>query len=722
MSLAFAHSRSSTNSFLLFRNLLKTCIANRDLVVGRSIHALYLKSFIPPDTYLSNHLVLLYSRCRQLNLARQLFDEIPQPNVFSYNTLLAAYVHESQTHLATDLFSRIPNPDLVSFNTLLSAYAAVGRAADAIALFSQMRHFDSNMDGFTLSAVLSSLRLSGVEQFHTIAITTGLYSYVSVNNALICCYSRAGLLIDAEQLFHEIPVMDRDAVSWNCMIVSYGQHREGSKALSLFQEMIRRGFVVDMYTLASVLTVFTTLKDLAGGMQFHSFLIKSAFEKNPHAGSGLADLYSKCCRVSDAMKAFEEVEEPDLVVWNTMISGFSLDDEYLEEGLQFFRRMQRAGFRPDDCSFVCCISACSNLSSPSQGQQLHSLAMKSDFPTNLVSVNNALISMYSKCGNLKDADKLFVRMPERNSVSYNSIIAAYAQHGLGLHALKLFGEMLVSKNEPTSITFISVLSACAHTGRVDEGQRYFDSMQKDHNFEPSEEHYSCMINLLSRAGKFGEVEQMIKTMPFDPGAIGWAAVLGACRTHGNLELGARAAEKLLELDPSNASAYVMLANMHASFGNWEEMASSRKLMRDRGVRKKPGCSWIEMGKVIHLFVADDVSHPQIKDIYRFLEEISEKMKQAGYVPDVKWSLVRDDVREGVARLGHHSEKLAVAFGLISTADGTPILVMKNLRICGDCHNAIKFISKIAGREITVRDAHRFHCFSSDGSCSCGEFW
>ncbi|KAI0523592.1 hypothetical protein KFK09_005988 [Dendrobium nobile] len=721
MSLAAFESRSSSNALLLFRDLLKGSIANRNLAIGRSLHALYLKSFIPPNTYVSNHLVLLYSRCRQLSLARQMFDEIPHPNIFSYNTLLAAYVHESQTHLATVFFSRIPNPDLVSFNTLLCAYAAASRTTDAIALFSQMRHFDCDMDGFTLSAVLSSLLHSGAQQFHTIAITTGLYAYISVSNALICCYSRIGVLVDAEQVFHEIPVIDRDAVSWNCMIVAYGQHRKGPKALSLFQEMIRRGVDVDMYTLASVLTAFTTVKDLPGGMQFHSFLIKSAFEKNPHVGSGLIDLYSKCCRVLQAKQVFEEVDEPDLILWNTMISGFSLNDEYLEEALLFFQSLQRAGFRPDDCSFVCAISACSNLSSPSQGQQLHSLAMKSDFPTNLVSVNNALISMYSKCGNLKEADKLFVRMPERNSVSYNSIIAAYAQHGLGCDALELFKEMLDSKNEPTSITFISVLSACAHTGQVDEGRRYFNSMKKDHNFDPSEEHYSCMINLLSRAGKFAEVDQLIKTMPFDPGVIGWAALLGGCRTHGNLELGARAAEKLLELDPSNASAYVMLANMYASSGNWEEMANSRRLMRDRGVRKKPGCSWIEIGKRIHVFAADDVSHSRIKDVYEFLEEISDKMKLAGYVPDVKWSLVRDDVREGEVRLAHHSEKLAVAFGLISTANGAPILVMKNLRICGDCHNAIKYISRIAGREITVRDAHRFHCFR-DGHCSCGDYW
>ncbi|KAK8958566.1 Pentatricopeptide repeat-containing protein [Platanthera guangdongensis] len=593
---------------LRFRRLLKSCIAARDLAGGRTLHSLYLKSFIPPETYIDNHFVLLYSRCRHLNHARQMFDEIPHPNVFSYNALLAAYAHESQTHLAIDLFARIPDPDLVSYNTILSAYAAGGRTSDALTLFARMRCLGSDMDGFTLSSVVSSLVHTGAEQLHATAITTGLYVYVSVSNSLICCYSRTGLLTEAEHVFHEIPAEFRDEISWNCMIVAYGQHRQGQKALSFFQDMVRRGFAIDMYTLASVLTAFTTVKNLPGGEQFHSFLIKSAFEKNSHVGSGLIDLYSKCGSILDAKKVFDQVNERDLVLWNTMISGFSLNDEFSEDGFRCFLEMQRAGFRPDDCSFVCAISSSSNLSSPSQGQQLHSLAIKLEFPTDLVSVNNALIAMYSKCGNLKEADKLFVRMPVRNSVSYNSIIAGYAQHGLCLDALELYRKMLDSGTQPTSITFISVLSACAHTGRVDEGWRHFNSMKADHGMEPGEEHYSCMINLLARAGEFSQAEKMIDTMPFDPGAVGWAALLGACRTHGNLELGTRAAGKMLELDPSNASAYVMMANMHASSGNWEEMAKSRRLMRDRGVRKKnPGCSWIEMGRRVHVFVADDVS-------------------------------------------------------------------------------------------------------------------
>ncbi|KAH7689784.1 TPR-like protein [Dioscorea alata] len=711
----------SCPDLLLFRDLLKSCIAGGDLGGGAALHAIYTKSGIPHSTYFSNHFILLYSKCGLLHLAHQVFDEIPQPNVFSYNALLSALARDPlHSDLAPSFFSRIPNPDLVSFNTLLAFFSAASRPSDALRLFSRMRYFDACIDGFTLSSVISSLVDSPVDPFHSLAISSGLDSFVSVNNALISSYSKGGALDKAELVFDRLRA-GRDAVSWNSMIVAYGQHREGTKALSLYTEMVRLGFEVDLYTLASVLTAFTSVKDLQGGAQFHAMLVKCARERNAHVGSGLIDLYSKCGRIWDARKVFDEMLDWDLVLWNTMISGFSMYEELAEEGLVCFRDLQRFGLWPDDCSLVCAISACSNLSSPLQGMQLHSLAMKSDVRKNQISVSNALIAMYSKCGKLGEAKKVFDRMPERNTVSYNSMIAGYAQHGLGVEAVALFDEMVEMNYVPTSVTFVSVLSACAHTRRVEDGRRYFKSMEQDHGIKPGEEHYSCLIDALARAGMFEEAEALISKMPFDLGSIGWAALLGACRIHGKLELGAKAAEKLLQLEPSNATSYVMLSNMYASKQRWEEAAMMRKLMRDRGLKKKPGCSWVELGKTIHVFVAGDVSHPRIKEIHQFLEEMKEKMKRVGYEPDMRWALIRDDTGEGEARLGHHSEKLAVAFGVISTGDGLPILVVKNLRICGDCHNAIKLMSAIVGREITVRDAHRFHCFR-DGHCSCGDYW
>ncbi|OVA07267.1 Pentatricopeptide repeat [Macleaya cordata] len=710
-----------------FRHLLKTCIAERDLLTGKSLQTLYIKYLIPPTTYLSNHFIILYSKCGCLTSAHKAFDQTPDPNVFSFNAIISAYAKESQIHIAHKLFDKIPQPDLVSWNTLISGYADRGETEQAFNLFLKMREMGLDMDGFTLSGAITACcdDVDLIKQIHSLAVSTGLNSFVSVGNALVTYYSKNGFLMEAKRIFDEMGVI-KDEVSWNSMIVAYGQHREGSKALGLFQEMVHRGFNADMFTLASVLTAFTCLKDLTGGVQFHAQMIKTGFHQNSHVGSGLIDLYSKCGKngVLDAKKVFEEIPRPDLVLWNTMISGYSQNEEFSEEALDCFRQVLRVGYSPDDCSFVCVISACSNLSSPSQGKQMHSLALKSDIPMNRISVNNALIAMYSKCGNLQDARRLFEEMPDHNTVSFNSIIAGYAQHGHGTESLLLFQRMLESESAPTSITFISVLSACAHTGKVEEGREYFTLMKEKFGIEPLAEHYSCMIDLLGRAGKLKEAERLIETMPFDPGSIGWAALLGACRTHGNVELGAKAADQFLRLEPYNAAPYVMLGNIYADAGKWDEFATIRKTMRDKGVKKKPGCSWIEVKKRIHIFVAEDSSHPKIRDIHRYLEEMLRKIKLAGYVPDKKWALVKDEGKgegEKEMMLVHHSEKLAIAFGLISTQDGEPILVVKNLRICGDCHNAIKFISAIVKREITVRDAHRFHCFK-EGKCSCGDYW
>ncbi|KAL5988316.1 Pentatricopeptide repeat-containing protein [Asimina triloba] len=708
-----------------FHHLLKTCISNKNLSTGKALHTLYVKSQIPPLTSLANHFIFLYSKCGQIASARQMFDEIPHPNVFSYNAIMSAYAKESQPNVAHDLFEQIPDPDLVSYNTLISAYAACGKSSLALQLFSEMRELGADMDGFTLSAMITAFsdNIIAIRQFHSVVISFGFDSYVSVNNSLITNYSSNGFLEEAKQIFNWMGGM-KDEISWNSMIVAFGQHKEGTNALKLYQEMVQRGLGVDMFTLASVLTAFTCVEDLAGGLQFHAHLIKTGFEQNEHVGSGLIDLYSKCGRgMRDAKKVFDDVSDPDLVLWNTMISGYSQNDEFSEEALDCFRKMQQAGYRPNDCSFVCVISSCSNLTSPSQGKQIHSLALKSDISSNQISVNNALVAMYSKCGNLEDAGRLFERMPAHNTVSFNSMISGYAQHGHGIKALNLFKHMLELDIAPTGITFISVLSACVHTGKVDEGWDYFNSMSERFGIMPEAEHYSCMIDLLGRAGKLDEAHNLILKMPFEPGAVEWAALLGACSKYGNIELGAKAAHHFIQLEPANPSAYVVLANMYASLGRWDDAATVRRQMRNRGLKKKPGCSWIEVKKKIHIFVADDKYHPRIKEIYAFWEEMSVKMKQAGYVPDFKWALVGDGAKEGEKemRLRHHSEKLAIAFGLISTEDGAPILVVKNLRICGDCHNAIKFISTIVGREITVRDAYRFHCFR-EGSCSCGDYW
>ena len=682
--------------------LLKSAISNEVIFCGAAVHGFLLKSRLVVSTYLANHLVSLYASCKQTLLARQVFDEIHQPNVFSYNALLAAYARASLPCLASELFSQIPSPDLVSFNTLLSAYS--DNHVAALRIFRQMLETDISVDAFTLSTVISSLNdREFIVGLHGIVVSAGFSSSISVNNSLIGGYSRSGLLREAERIFSELGV-SKNVVSWNCMIMGYGLNKEGRRALELMKNMV---VPPDMFTVASMLTAFSASRDLTLGAQLHSQLLKNGSHGNAHIGSGLVDLYAKCGLISDAEKVFAEVLEPDLILWNTMISGYSLEEGYSEEALGCFREMQRRGLLPDDASFVCASSACSNLSSPLQSRQLHAVAIKSNLSRNHVSVNNALIALYSKSGGLEDARKVFNRMPHRNSISFNSMIAGFSQHGQGEEGLALFEEMLAAGEQPSAVTFVSILSVCAHCGNVSKGRSFFDAMETQFNVRREKEHYSCMIDLLARAGNFKEAEEMIEKMPFDPGKIAWAALLGACKTHGNISLGEKVAQFLLRREPFNASPYVVLAGMYIDAGRWEEAAEVRRMMRNQAVRKSPGCSWIELKKTVNVFVADDSSHPRAVELRRVLVEWSEKMRASGYVGDPR-------------RL-YHSEKLAVALGMLSTEDGAPILVVKNLRICEDCHDTIKLLGSMTKRRITVRDNHRFHHFS-DGVCSCGDYW
>jgi pentatricopeptide repeat protein len=329
--------------------------------------------------------------------------------------------------------------------------------------------------------------------------------------------------------------------------------------------------------------------------------------------------------------------------------------------------------------------------------------------------------MYCKCGVLEDGWKLFVQVPRRDVVTWNAMISGYAQHGEGKKALGLFDEMIEKGMKPDWITFVAVLMACNHAGFTDLGVKYFHSMAKDYGLVAKPDHYTCMVDLLGRAGKLVEAVDLIEKMPFKPHAAVFGTLLGACRIHKNTEMAEFASQKLLNLDPASATGYVQLANVYAATKRWDHVARVRKSMKSCKVVKTPGYSWIEVKSMAHQFRSGDKFHPELASIHGKLKELEKKMKLAGYVPDLEFALhdVGEEQKEQL--LLWHSEKLAIAYGLIKLPPGTPIRVFKNLRVCGDCHRAIKYISQIERREIIVRDTTRFHHFK-DGHCSCADYW
>jgi pentatricopeptide repeat protein len=301
------------------------------------------------------------------------------------------------------------------------------------------------------------------------------------------------------------------------------------------------------------------------------------------------------------------------------------------------------------------------------------------------------------------------------------MLQGFAMHGHGDKALKHFEHMCEEGIEVHSVAFICLLSACSHAGLVDEGLGYFDSMGSVYGICATAEHYTCIVDLLGRAGRLQEAEDMIHAMPYKLSAPVWKALLSACRIHGNVEMGERITEQVLKLDPDNASGYVLLSNIYAAAGNWDLSASVQRQRMERGVKKQPGRTWIEVNDEVHTFLVNDQDHPQMNEIHAALKTLTGQMHDAGFVPDTRFALHDVEEEKKVIHLCHHSEKLAIAFGLISTPPGTPLRIFKNLRVCGDCHTATKFITKIVGRRIIVRDANRFHHFE-DGVCSCMDYW
>jgi len=744
-----------------YSSILQECINSKSLKHGKKVHSHIIKNWLnPAEIFMSNRLVEMYAKCGSLRDARHMFDKMLKRNSFSWNIMIAGYAKCGSMEDAKWLFETMPDRNAVSWNSVIAGYAQQGDGEEALKLFSAMQCEGIEANQFAYASVLRacacSMALEQGKQVHADVFKRGLYSDVYLGSALVDMYAKCGNVEYAQRVFNEMP--ERNVVSWNGMISGYDQNAHGNEALELFCQMQNADDDVmpDQFTFATVVSACATLLALKQGKQLHGHVIRTVVSPDIFLGNALVDMYSKCGSVEDAHQVFDKMPERDVVSWTALIAGYAksasfneahsvfeqmpernvvswnaiisgcAQNGHSEEAIRLFWQMKQEGVYPTHYTFGNVLSACASLATLQHGKQVHAHVVKAgfQFKTGLdsdVFVGNSLVDMYAKCGNIDDARLAFDKIVERDGVSWNAMIVGYAQNGHGNKALELFQQMLQEGMNPDHITMIGVLSACSHAGLVDEGRHYFNSMSQDHFITPLPDHYACMIDILGRAGYLDEAKDFIISMPFKADAIMWGAMLGACRIHGNVELGKWAAEHIFELDPQNSGPYVLLSNIYADAGRWGDVDKVRKLMKDRGVQKKPGCSWIEVNSRVHIFMAEDTSHPQSEEIYAFLVTLASQMKEAGYVPNTKFVLrdVNEERKEQI--LSFHSEKLAIAFGLISTPPGTLIRVVKNLRICGDCHTAIKFISKVVGREIIVRDASRFHHFK-DGMCSCSDYW
>ncbi|XP_047337171.1 pentatricopeptide repeat-containing protein At4g14050, mitochondrial isoform X2 [Impatiens glandulifera] len=511
------------------------------------------------------------------------------------------------------------------------------------------------------------------------------------------------------------------------------------------------GLLPDHFIFASLVKACAALGFLRLGKQFHAGFIFSSFSNDDVVKSSLVHLYAKCGvpdlarvvfdsilkknsiswtsvvsgyarlgRKAEAVELLRGMQENNLFTWTALISGLVQSGHYIDS-FNFFIELRREDITIEDpFIFSSIVGACANFPALNLGKQIHCLVLVLGFESYLF-VGNALIDMYAKCSDMLVARKIFDSMSIRDIVSWTSIIVGMAQHGNAKESLFLYDEMVSEGIKPNEVTFVGLMHACSHVGLVDKGRHLFKSMSKDYGLTPSLQHYTCLLDLYSRSGHLEEAENVLKSMPFEPDEAAWAALLSSCKRHRNHEMAIRIADHLMSLELKDPSTYILLSNTYASNSMWENVSKIRNLMMVKDITKEPGYSCIDLGLDLQVFYAGGTSHPLKDEIFCLLKELDEEMRRRGYVPDISEVLHDMDQIEKEKQLFWHSERVAVAYGLLKAVPGTVIRIVKNIRICGDCHTVLKFISGIVNREIIVRDANRFHHFK-DEKCSCGNFW
>ncbi|XP_008237768.1 PREDICTED: pentatricopeptide repeat-containing protein At1g71420 [Prunus mume] len=689
-----------------YATLFHACARHHCIHEGLSLHHYMVaqKPINSPDLFVTNHLINMYAKFGYLEYANQLFDEMPRRNI-------------------------------VSWTALISGYAQRGETENCFRLFAGMLvHYQPNE--FAFASVLSSCVKSDVgygRQVHALALKMSLDACVYVANALITMYSKicnhGGVYdVSKDEAWNVFKSMEfRNLISWNSMIAGFQYRGLGAQAIHLFRQMYLDGNGFDRATLLSVLSSMCRSNDLDDNgvtkfcFQLHCLTIKAGFTLKIEVATALVKAYSDLGGdIADCYRLFSETScHRDIVAWTGIITTFSEQDP--EEALFLFRQLRQENLLPDRYTFSIVLKAYASLATERHALAVHSQVIKAGFEGDTV-LANALIHAYARCGSIALSKQVFDGIEFYDVVSWNTMLKAYALYGQATEALQLFSQMDV---KPDSATFVSLLCACSHAGLVEEGTQIFDSMLERYGIVPQLDHYACMVDILGRAGMIVEAEELVSRMPMEPDSVVWSALLGSCRKHGKTQLAKLAANRLKELAPEDSLGYVQMSNMYCSDGNFGEAGLVRKEMKGSRVKKEPGLSWIEIGNRVHEFSSGGRHHPERKVICSKLEELIVRLKEMGYVPDTSLSVHDVEEEHKEEQLYHHSEKLALVFAIMnegsSNCSRTAIKIMKNIRICVDCHNFMKLASNLLHKEIFVRDSNRFHHFH-DGICSCNDYW
>lgn len=625
---------------------------------------LLLSSMLAPAAVVaSRHVLELLRQCRSIQHLDQIHahlvvhgfsdvSSVASQLIASYCTLSAGDRDGGLCH-ARRLFDRIPEPDRFMYNTLVRAYSNSDCPQEALRLHRGVLQRGILPNEFTLPFVLKACTtVRAVEHAlaaHGVVVKLGFVQQIFVANALLHFHASAGSLRDSRRFFGEMA--DRNVVSWNTMIGGYAQAGEVSEACALFGEMRHQGLLADVFTLVSLLFACSSEGNLEVGRLVHCHMLVSGSRVDRILGNALLDMYGKCgdlwmahrcfdmmpiknvvtwtsmlCAQAkhgsvDAVRDwFEQMPERNIVSWNAMISCY-VQCGRLHETLDLYNRMRSLGITPDEFTLAGVLSACGQNGDLASGKMIHCY-VRDNFNDPGVTLLNSLLDMYARCGQVDTAIGLFTEMPNKNVISWNVIIGALAMHGRAQETVTFFRTMVSDAFSPDEITFVGLLSACSHGGLLEAGEYYFEAMARVYNVEPEVEHYGCMVDLLGRRGHLAKAVNLIKDMSIKPDVVVWGALLGACRIHGNVEIGKLVIKQLLELEGITGGLFVLICNLFYETNQWEDMKKLRKLMKEQGTKKDMGVSSIEVKNIIHEFGVEDLRHESTNEIYAAVDQLS----------------------------------------------------------------------------------------------------
>ncbi|KAI3446289.1 hypothetical protein Pfo_002954 [Paulownia fortunei] len=674
-----------------FPFVIKACAGVFGMKEGHNVHSTIFKLGFDVDIYICNALIVMYAK--------------------------VGCVEDSEK-----IFECMPVRDLVSWNSMISGYVSAGDGWSSLMCFQKMQKFGLKLDRFTYISALGACALEhcllrGKEIFCQV-LRNGLELDSMIQSSLIDMFGKCGEVDYAERFCNGIA--QKNVVVWNAMIGAYALNDKSFKSFACLEKMQDNDNVTpDTITLINLLPSCSKLGALLPGKAIHGYAIKKGYLSHLVLETALVDMYGKCGSVKFAECVFFHMKERNLVSWNAMIAAY-VQNSNNREAIETFQNLQHEPCVPDEMTFASVLAAYAEIALPREGKQIHCHISKLGISLGTC-ISNAMIHMYAKCGDLKAARKIFDSMLFKDLISWNTIIMAYAIHGFGAYCFRMFSDMMNEGNEPNGSTFVSLLSACSIAGILDEGWKYFDLMKRDYGLDPGIEHYGCMLDLLGRAGKLDRAKSFVEEMPLTPTPRIWGSILAASRHHRNIELAEMAANHIFSLENDNTGCYVLLSNMYAEVGRWEDVERVKCLMKKQGLDRITGCSIVECNGKTYKFSNHDKSQTESNITYDVLNILLRKIGEDLCFCSVSKFKPQNLLKTRANSPMCHSVRLAICFGLIGTSVGDPVLIRKNVRICEDCHSATKKISQITNREIVVGDSKIYHHFK-DGRCSCGDYW